>query len=153
MSALLPNLFSEIEVGSCLVKNRIVSPGHHTYLCDDVPGDRLIAYHEARAKGCEKRIAILDRADTQQFSERALETWKYFRGHEEWIKLFHLAQKTGNIELMEETIRKYVEKASRDGGMTRGEKGILIQHNLKWLKHQQKNGKVDRNVGTEKGKL
>ncbi len=51
MSALLPNLFSEIEVGSCLVKNRIVSPGHHTYLCDDVPGDRLIAYHEARAKG------------------------------------------------------------------------------------------------------
>ena len=109
--------------------------------------------HEARAKGCEKRIAILDRADTQQFSERALETWKYFRGHEEWIKLFHLAQKTGNIELMEETIRKYVEKASRDGGMTRGEKGILIQHNLKWLKHQQKNGKVDRNVGAEKGKL
>jgi len=34
----------------------------------------------------------------------------------------------------EKAIRKYVEKASHDGGMTRGEKGILIQHNLKWLK-------------------
>lgn len=33
-----------------------------------------------------------------------------------------------------EAIHKYVEATSYDGGMTRGEKGILIQHNLKWLR-------------------
>ncbi|MDA9008800.1 FAD-dependent oxidoreductase [Alphaproteobacteria bacterium] len=51
MNKFFPKLFSEIEIGSCTLKNRIVSPGHHTYLCDDVPGEALIAYHEARAKG------------------------------------------------------------------------------------------------------
>ncbi|MDA9009075.1 FAD-dependent oxidoreductase [Alphaproteobacteria bacterium] len=51
MATAFPNLFSEIKIGGCMIKNRVVSPGHHTYLCDDVPGDRLIAYHEARAKG------------------------------------------------------------------------------------------------------
>lgn len=89
---------------------------------------------EARAAGCDRRIAILDRVDTGKLSPQALEAWKYFRGHEEWIKLFHLAQKDWDRGLQEATIHKYVEKTSLDGGMTRGEKGILIQHNLKWLK-------------------
>ena len=87
---------------------------------------------DRRAEDCDRRIVMLEQADTRQFSERALETWKYFRGHEEWIKLFHLAQKSWDQDLQEKAIRKYVEKASHDGGMTRGEKGILIQHNLKW---------------------
>ncbi len=47
----LPHLLSEIEIGSCTIKNRIVSTGHHTYLADVEPGDPLIDYHEARAKG------------------------------------------------------------------------------------------------------
>ncbi len=91
--------------------------------------------HEDRAAGCDRRIALLDRVDTGQLSPRALEAWKYFRGHEEWIKWFHLAQKDWNRSLQEKTIKKYIEKSSRDGGMTRGEKGILIQHHLKWLKN------------------
>jgi hypothetical protein len=90
--------------------------------------------HEERAAGCDRRIAILDRVDTSKLSPRALESWKYFRGHEEWIKLFHRAQRDWDRDLQEKTIRKYVEKTSHDDGMTRGEKGILIQHNLKWLK-------------------
>jgi hypothetical protein len=89
---------------------------------------------EARAAGCDRRIALLDQVDTGKLSPQALEAWKYFRGHEEWIKLFHLAQKDSDRDLQEDAIRKYVEKTSYDGGMTRGEKGILIQHNLKWLK-------------------
>ena len=93
---------------------------------------------EERAAGCDRRIALLDRVDTKKLSPRALEAWNYFRGHEEWIKLFHLAQKDWNRGLQEDTIRKYAEKTSHDGGMTRGEKGILIQHNLKWLKPDQK---------------
>ena len=51
MTNRFPNLFSEIALGNCLVPNRIVSTGHHTYLSDNVPDERLIAYHEARAKG------------------------------------------------------------------------------------------------------
>ncbi len=47
----LPHLFSPIRLGPCGVKNRVVSTGHHTYLSDGVPDDRLIAYHEARARG------------------------------------------------------------------------------------------------------
>ena len=51
MSQILPNLFSPIELGPVRVRNRIVSTGHHTYLADKQPGDALIAYHEARARG------------------------------------------------------------------------------------------------------
>ena len=51
MSQSLPNLFSPIDLGQVRVKNRIVSTGHHTYLADKQPGDALIAYHEARARG------------------------------------------------------------------------------------------------------
>lgn len=47
----LPHLLSSIELGGRTIKNRIVSTGHHTYLADVEPGDALIAYHEARAKG------------------------------------------------------------------------------------------------------
>ncbi|MEM7429622.1 MAG: FAD-dependent oxidoreductase [Pseudomonadota bacterium] len=51
MSAMFPNLMSEIQLGSASLRNRIVSTGHHTYLADVEPGDELIAYHEARARG------------------------------------------------------------------------------------------------------
>jgi 2,4-dienoyl-CoA reductase-like NADH-dependent reductase (Old Yellow Enzyme family)/thioredoxin reductase len=51
MNKLLPQLFSEIKLGNTLLKNRIVSTGHHTYLADKKPGEALIAYHERRARG------------------------------------------------------------------------------------------------------
>lgn len=51
MSAHFPNLFSETAIGGCVIPNRIVFTGHHTYLSNNSPNDRLIAYHEARAKG------------------------------------------------------------------------------------------------------
>jgi len=44
-------LFSEFEIGQCTLRNRIVSTGHHTYLADKHPDEKLIAYHEARARG------------------------------------------------------------------------------------------------------
>ena len=50
-AASFPNLFSEIALGPCVLQNRIVSTGHHTYLADGAPDDPLIAYHAARAKG------------------------------------------------------------------------------------------------------
>ncbi len=46
-----PHLFSEITIGDCKIANRIVSTGHHTYMADGVPSERLVAYHAARARG------------------------------------------------------------------------------------------------------
>lgn len=47
-----PHLFSPVQIGSVTVKNRILSSGHDTVMTEDgMIGDRLIAYHEARAKG------------------------------------------------------------------------------------------------------
>jgi len=46
-------LFSPLKVGSMTVPNRIVVPGHYPAMRDPdtLPGDRLIAYWESKAKG------------------------------------------------------------------------------------------------------
>ena len=47
-----PRLFSPIQIGPVTVKNRILSSGHDTVMAEDGRiGDRLVAYHEARARG------------------------------------------------------------------------------------------------------
>lgn len=47
-----PRLFSPLVIGSCTIKNRIVSSGHDTVMVDDGRiTDQLIAYHAARAQG------------------------------------------------------------------------------------------------------
>ena len=51
MSSAFEHLLSPLELGPTRLRNRIVSTGHHTYLADKIPGDALIAYHEARARG------------------------------------------------------------------------------------------------------
>ena len=47
-----PNLFSEISIGRMRAKNRIFIPGHATRLVDEggKVGERLLAYHRARAE-------------------------------------------------------------------------------------------------------
>lgn len=52
-SEMYPHLFSELELGRTRIKNRICIPGHATRMSDDggVLGDRILAYHEARAAG------------------------------------------------------------------------------------------------------
>ena len=52
MTAAFKFLFTAIQLGTVLVPNRIVSTAHATaYARDGIPTERLIAYHEARAKG------------------------------------------------------------------------------------------------------
>ncbi|MBL8908946.1 MAG: FAD-dependent oxidoreductase [Rhizobiales bacterium] len=52
MPAAFPHLFSPLRIGAVTLKNRIVSTGHDTVLTEGgLIGDRLIAYHQARAKG------------------------------------------------------------------------------------------------------
>ena len=51
-AATLSNLFSPFQLGHLTLRNRIVSTGHETHLNErGLIGDRLIAYHEARARG------------------------------------------------------------------------------------------------------
>ena len=47
-----PTLFSPLQIGDLKLKNRIVSTGHETHLNEAGQiGPRMIAYHEARARG------------------------------------------------------------------------------------------------------
>ena len=47
-----PLLFSPLRIGDTDIRNRILSTGHQTYLAKKgLPGDDLVAYHEARARG------------------------------------------------------------------------------------------------------
>ncbi len=47
-----PHLFSPFQVNALNLKNRIISTGHETHLNDHGKiGDRMVAYHEARARG------------------------------------------------------------------------------------------------------
>jgi 2,4-dienoyl-CoA reductase-like NADH-dependent reductase (Old Yellow Enzyme family)/thioredoxin reductase len=47
-----PHLFSPIQIGSVTVKNRILSSGHDTVMAENGRiGERLVAYHRARAEG------------------------------------------------------------------------------------------------------
>lgn len=47
-----PNLFSPLTIRNLKLKNRVIFTGHETHLNDHgLIGDRMIAYHEARARG------------------------------------------------------------------------------------------------------
>lgn len=47
-----PHLFSPFTLNKLTLKNRIISTGHETHLSEHGEiGDRLVAYHEARARG------------------------------------------------------------------------------------------------------
>lgn len=54
-----PNLFAPITIGNLILRNRIVSTGHETHLNEKGRiGDRMIAYHEARARGGAGLIVV-----------------------------------------------------------------------------------------------
>lgn len=54
-----PHLFSPITIGGMEVRNRILSTGHDTVMAHDGQvTERLIAYHEARAKGGAGLIVV-----------------------------------------------------------------------------------------------
>ncbi len=50
--ARFPHLFSPLRVGPVDLRNRVVSSGHDTVMAvDGVPGEQMVAYQEARARG------------------------------------------------------------------------------------------------------
>jgi 2,4-dienoyl-CoA reductase-like NADH-dependent reductase (Old Yellow Enzyme family)/thioredoxin reductase len=56
---MFPRLFSPLAIGGVTLPNRIVSSGHDTVMADHgLITDRLIAYHEARARGGAGLIVV-----------------------------------------------------------------------------------------------
>jgi 2,4-dienoyl-CoA reductase-like NADH-dependent reductase (Old Yellow Enzyme family)/thioredoxin reductase len=54
-----PHLFSPLAIGAVTIPNRIVSSGHDTVMArDGHVTDRLVAYHEARARGGAGLIVV-----------------------------------------------------------------------------------------------
>lgn len=54
-----PHLFAPLKIRKTKIRNRILSTGHQTNLGEGgAPGDKLIAYHEARAKGGAGLIVV-----------------------------------------------------------------------------------------------
>ncbi len=59
MAAMFPHLFASLVIGKHTFKNRIFSTGHMTVMLENgFPGDRMVAYHQARAKGGAGLIII-----------------------------------------------------------------------------------------------
>lgn len=57
--ATFPHLFSPLKLRSTEIRNRILSTGHQTNLAEGAaPGNKLIGYHEARAKGGAGLIVV-----------------------------------------------------------------------------------------------
>ncbi|MGH3212045.1 MAG: FAD-dependent oxidoreductase [Trebonia sp.] len=56
---MFPRLFSPLSIGGVTLRNRVVSSGHDTVMADHGQvTDRLIAYHEARARGGAGLIVV-----------------------------------------------------------------------------------------------
>jgi len=60
MAAAFPHLMSPLQLGPAAVRNRIVSTGHDTGMAghNGAPGDQLIAYQRARARGGAGLIVV-----------------------------------------------------------------------------------------------
>lgn len=63
------HLFSPLRLRNTEIRNRILSTGHQTYLAEDgIPGERMAAYHEARARGGAGLIIV----ESARFHETSL---------------------------------------------------------------------------------
>ncbi|RME94294.1 MAG: discoidin domain-containing protein [Verrucomicrobia bacterium] len=115
--------------------------------------DRPLTNVAAVVAGCRQRLAMLARVEPASLTPEARERLAWFRGLEEFIAGFHETQDRyqqalaaygrGDLEearrLMaacrpEEVIRQFAVFSSR-GGITRGEQGLVVSLNLRWLPH------------------
>jgi hypothetical protein len=117
-------------------------------------GDRFVDQYlqvEPVLEGCRRRLLILRELEPQAQSQQA-KTWvQYFKGWEQFVQRFYEAQgalqrsleasEGGDLEGARREIsaarpEAAVEQYSRTivyGGASRGEKGILVSLNLRWL--------------------
>lgn len=98
-------LFSPIKVGSMTVPNRIVVPGHYPGMRDpdDLPGERNVAYWEAKAKG---GVGIVTTGiwSAHPSSPTALTSgWEAYRT----INLVHTPYGVDKLKRAADTIKQY----------------------------------------------
>jgi hypothetical protein len=103
--------------------------------------------------GCRARLAIIDKARTEGLTREECQNLDYQRGLEEFIAAFHEAHGcyqdsrdlwkkgdlTGARKLMcqchpEKVIEQFA-RFSSIGGITRGEQGLVVTLNTRWLSH------------------
>src|SRR5437870_10187226 len=84
MAAELRSLFSPIQVGRLTLKNRIYSSGHAEAMAEaGRPGERLLRYHEAKARGgCA--LTIFGGSSSVHPSSPAA-AWKQIANHDDSI--------------------------------------------------------------------
>lgn len=116
--------------------------------------DRPLTHIDQVVAGCGERLKLLGRVDPASLAPEPRERLGYFRGMEEFVAAFHRTQgrfqaaeglwKAGDTagasaELAgcepEKVIVQFAEAASR-GGITRGELGLVVSLNTRWLPHQ-----------------
>ena len=104
-------------------------------------------------EGFNRRNAILDRIDLSQLSPSEREWIDYYRGLERYIldiyrteAAFNAAKKAyaaGDLESARKLIKgchpeeviEYYGRFSRRGGLSRGEQGLIVSMNTRWLPH------------------
>ncbi len=103
--------------------------------------------------GCRARLAKIDRAITAGLSSVQRAQLAYYRGLEEWVILFHEAH--GRFQASQallqsgerdgarralagfepETVVERFAQLGTIGGITRGEQGLVVSLNTRWLSH------------------
>jgi len=84
MAAELRTLFSPIQVGSVILKNRIYSSGHAEAMAEGGrPGDRLTRYHAAKARG-DCALTLFGGSSSVHPSSPAA-AWKQIANHDDSI--------------------------------------------------------------------
>jgi hypothetical protein len=115
--------------------------------------DRPLTNIEEVVAGCSERLKLIERVDAAKLTPEQRDRLTYYKGMEEFVAAFHLTQqkfqkaegfwKTGEVvaaraELAgaqpEKVIEQYA-KVSSLGGITRGEQGLILSMNTRWLVH------------------
>jgi hypothetical protein len=115
--------------------------------------DRRLTNITAVVAGCRTRLALLDQARTSGLLPAQRQRLDYQRGLEEFIAAFHEAHgffqdaqdllKKGDADGARSLLARYqpepvIEQFARfssQGGITRGEQGLVVSLNTRWLSH------------------
>ena len=115
--------------------------------------DRPLTDVDAVIDGCEKRLALFDDANLPEWNSPQRKQIEYYRGLERFMAEFHRAHdglqrsqaalKAGDLPAARqaladcrpaEVIEQFARNA-RNAGITRGEQGLVVSLNLRWLTH------------------
>ena len=115
--------------------------------------DRPLTNVDEVVAGCRQRLQLLDKVDVDTLTAEQRERLNYFRGLETFIADFHRTHavfqrsqqllQAGDLpgaraamaECHPEPVIEQFAKFSSLGGITRGEQGLVVSLNTRWLSH------------------